>query len=1481
MAGKREEQLKEITERLEQGVKDYFIDENYAAYLNTMAKFHDYSFNNTLLIAMQKPEATLVAGYHAWQKKFKRNVKKGERGIKIIAPAPVREKEEVEKIDPVTLEPVLKANGQPETEIIETVIPRFRVTTVFDVAQTEGEPLPELEMADLTAGVENYKEFMEAITLASPVPVRFAEIEGESHGYYHQIDKEIVIKEGMSESQTMKTAIHEVAHAKLHDKELLKEQGIRKDKLTREVEAESTAYVVCQYFNLDTSDYSFPYIAGWSSDRDIRELRTSMDTIRKTAGELIETIGEHMRELQKEHLKVIRIEPDEVVLKITENKGKDDTYHIVKNKGKEELKQLLEQYQESFEPGVSVTLEEYLNVEGVDTIILYHSLGFEEHYPVTFYDVEYDYDTGIHDVMDLPAMGFAAMQIDRAEYGRTIFNDSERNLIVNYAFKLDDNRAAGQLVTDLQDALLSQDMQVAAHVKTAAQTRIDAFPDGMVGFSEMHQYGYSDDGILPVGLERAHELFEEGYEIFALYSDNTEAELDDEGELDTHDGLFGIEKSVWEKHLEKTEEMKKEIFQEIELFGVPALFSNGRIEDSALPKGVLRYDLRGADYDPGNPLTIEKNVFVNHAASVMTMAELPMPENGKLWIGDEINFTGGELTISQYLQETKYFSMEEKSGVIENAIGRANEELLLEGNTDWYALYQLKQNGASRDKLFVGMDSLRKQNQSVDGAEYNLVYSGRLSPEDSLDSIYEKFNIDRPADFFGHSLSVSDVIVTLKDGKAEAHFVDSFGFTELSDFVSQRLHEAKMVRKRESAAVTLDTSGLEVEQHEGLWHTVDVREIKDELFYLMKHNEYGDSVAAVIVNADGELVAQDLENGFDKGAMEAIKEYLEEKGIEWQMDIPEESEIKTEQKAEIIEEKHYLPVYPHTLAHAMEDGAVDEYLDSRKLNMDCKRGIEKAIADNFDGMHLKEESIKPVIEEFGQERVAFILANTIQELSYDGRFSRERKMWAESISIEENISHGMNMNQDYVLSSHPAVLDGFVGLFMEAVQKQEKQKESVVDEIGTLDEEQQAYRTEKGYFVIQTATEGYDYTLYDENYRDLDGGIYDNPEVTMEEARKDILMSENISPDSCEKISYDELMEEVEKVEQAQIQEVQQKQPEQKLTSGEKQTETALNGLCRDEIEETVLCMAQAEIDEQGLSGEIELLGARVFGSRTREGLYREDSDIDVVLSYSGNIREDAFFNALKETDFRMAGILVDINPISLEKTGTLASYLENAEKYLDSKEVEVLKTHDELKTSEPEEEVQEPEVKLSFFFAECREFPILGEFHEDITLEEAVQYYNQIPAERIHGIKSIGFKLEDGTIYDGTYDLFCGGEILYDELDLVPHYRDSQLVQKAIGDLEQMIENGKLNAKPIVRPALASETEQKKIVEEAEQEDVSAEPERETTKDKSQTSQTKKSGSRESVLKALRERQAKLKEQEKPNGHNNTKEHKKGDISL
>lgn len=242
MAGKREEQMKEITERLEQGVKDLFTSDMYTQYLRTMSRFHNYSFNNTLLIAMQKPDATLVAGFQAWQKKFERHVKRGEKGIQIIAPAPIREKQEMEKIDPETQEPVLRPDGQPETEEVEIVIPRFRVTTVFDVSQTEGKPLPEIDTPELMGSVENYDIFMGSIEAVSLVPIRFDTMDSDTKGYYHQVDKEIVIQEGMSESQTMKTAVHEVTHALLHDRELMKESGEWKSQMTREVEAESVAY---------------------------------------------------------------------------------------------------------------------------------------------------------------------------------------------------------------------------------------------------------------------------------------------------------------------------------------------------------------------------------------------------------------------------------------------------------------------------------------------------------------------------------------------------------------------------------------------------------------------------------------------------------------------------------------------------------------------------------------------------------------------------------------------------------------------------------------------------------------------------------------------------------------------------------------------------------------------------------------------------------------------------------------------------------------------------------------------------------------------------------------------------------------------------------------------------------------------------------------------------------------------------------------
>ena len=294
------ERMKEITDRLETGIQELFESERYKAYLTTMSKFHNYSFNNTLLIAMQGGQ--LVAGYNKWRDDFHRNVKKGEKAIKILAPAPFKAKKEVQKLD-AQGRPVMGKDGKPVTEVQEIQVPAFKIVSVFDVSQTEGEPLPSIGVEELTGSVERYGEFFKALEQTSPVPIGFEDIPGGSHGYYHLTEKRIAIQEGMSELQTLKTAIHEIAHSKLHaiDPEALAiEQADRPDSRTREVQAESVAYAVCQYYGLDTSDYSFGYVAGWSSGKDLKELKASLETIRATAHELITTIDGHLAQLQKE-----------------------------------------------------------------------------------------------------------------------------------------------------------------------------------------------------------------------------------------------------------------------------------------------------------------------------------------------------------------------------------------------------------------------------------------------------------------------------------------------------------------------------------------------------------------------------------------------------------------------------------------------------------------------------------------------------------------------------------------------------------------------------------------------------------------------------------------------------------------------------------------------------------------------------------------------------------------------------------------------------------------------------------------------------------------------------------------------------------------------------------------------------------------------------------------------------------------------------
>ena len=594
------------------------------------------------------------------------------------------------------------------------------------------------------------------------------------------------------------------------------------------------------------------------------------------------------------------------------------------------------------------------------------------------------------------------------------------------------------------------------------------------------------------------------------------------------------------------------------------------------------------------------------------------------------------------------------------------------------------------------------------------------------------------------------------------------------------------------------TKGFIADGHFGTWHTAEVKEISGELFYRMGHEEYGDSVASIIVNQQGELVAEDLEHGFDQGAMEAIGEYFSEKGIEM------EPEPEPEQP---FNAQYYV------IQNTDGDKAEREYQYFE--DMDAAVAVYHQIPNHMDKQLGMESSEQPT------SRMSLIeCRNGIETLT----------------DIEFNSLSGKWVREET----------------MEALQKSKKYLYNSDTEI--------AYQTGKGYFSIQTVSDGYDYTIYGKDFREIDGGVYDNPDISIGEAMEAILSDEGIPITACKVMDYVELQEKAETAAQEDLQKAKETEKGKMPTvSGMTEPEPALNGQSRAGIEETVLCYAQAQIDEMGLSEEVELLGARVYGSRSREGLYQESSDIDVVVSYSGDLKEDAFFNALHEGGLKIAGIPVDINPISTEKTGTLEEYLKSAEEYLDGKErqgltgdivkfsmdhdedllgfwdgaarietepiyqayeiignalerndtekfrahlAEVIETDDkestivrdaiglmEKLTGESYNILVEQKATITFYVAECTEFPVLGGYYERLeTLQEAMELYEKIPEGRRNGLKGIGFRLEDGSIYDGNFDLMVMGEMQTEFINEIPQYRDSPLVQKAIADMEAIL---------------------------------------------------------------------------------------------
>ena len=843
------QKVKEITDKLEAGLKELFESEKYKSYLSTMSKFHNYSFNNTLLIAMQKPEATLVAGYQAWQKNFERHVNKGEKAIRILAPAPYKIKEERDKLDPVTGEMMFDENGMPQKEETEVTIPAFRAVSVFDVSQTDGKPIPELEVNELLSTVEGYEDFVQALMNISPVPIAFEDIPGDSKGYFSTAEKRIAVQENMSESQTLKTMVHEVAHSMLHDKEVNQSMDIPvKDRNTKEVEAESVAFTVCQHFGIDTSDYSFGYIAGWSSGRNMKELKSSLDTIRKTASELITGIEGAMQELQLNREMEQEHGKESILLVHNEDFSE---YNLVSVRGMDsaELISALSTMNEEDKSNIS----SYLESKGAWTTELADEQTEEaEEYHI---DVRYNMDTDeLIDVKErveqpidtnLSVMGQAEQLINQLEAEKNIFTSEERNLIVNYAYKLDDMNKTRELAEKLayREQYAQQDVALTI---IDAKAEIDALPDPMIGLSEMREYGYQWDEMLPLTQEKALELFEHDLPVYLLHTDGAESLAESRERIEEHEGIFGVEKETWNKALKQQTKITLILMDEQE-------------REYTYPYPVVAVDIeemggdRTAVFKTSEPIS-DTDVAEIHNAFYGTDLEFEIEkELGITWV-ESINYEDGSVITPEM----------------------ARKEQLLYASTDKYGIYQLKPNPELDSLRFEGTESLKRMGITKDNFDaikpenYTLLYVGELSELQketqgaTLEAIFEKFNLDHPEDFRGHSLSVSDIVVLHQNGQNTAHFVDFFGYTEIPDFLREQTPEKEEMQ---------DTSGHNVQKTEPEIDGDEIIDLGDEteqvLAEMKKTLESEQETELAFSIADRFISIQEVEGGYDYSIMGA------------------------------------------------------------------------------------------------------------------------------------------------------------------------------------------------------------------------------------------------------------------------------------------------------------------------------------------------------------------------------------------------------------------------------------------------------------------------------------------------------------------------------------------------------------------------------------------------------------------------------------
>ena len=908
------ERMKEITDRLETGIQELFESERYKAYLTTMSKFHSYSFNNTLLIAMQGGQ--LVAGYNKWRDDFHRNVKKGEKAIKILAPAPFKAKKEVQKLD-AQGRPVMEKDGKPVTEVQEIQVPAFKIVSVFDVSQTEGEPLPSIGVEELTGSVERYGEFFKALEQTSPVPIGFEDIPGGSHGYYHLTEKRIAIQEGMSELQTLKTAIHEIAHSKLHaiDQEAPAiEQADRPDSRTREVQAESVAYAVCQHYGLDTSDYSFGYVAGWSSGKDLKELKASLETIRATAHELITAIDGHLAQLQKERQtqqeqpQAVPLEqaaeqpdPDSVFSKLSPEQQQEMTDSVKAmlqtlidadlkstgevSQGTKEAAQAqgftiagdgtLEQAEAPQEAAYRLESGEYLHIQTSET-----------GYDYTLYGPDYkELDGGQLDNPDLslaeagkeilaiherpagtiePLTGDglddfleateqanaipqpqawngidgllngkpfmpeaspadrAAALIELAEKNAPRLGSEERQLIVAYAEAVGDNDKVIGLINRLcEQGYELQKGQMDSFVKSEIESEIAvanaqrqiaqnpaAEPVVTILWSESPHL--KDGQQMPLheaeavfkelDSARRHDREQPGYT--GHWYDKTKFRIDFtmQGQPDSYEGRqdFGDGDGSLIQHIRgyheyyaQDESWKNHVLHHE---GPEAWEADKAQRDMLLhefiPYMELHCNLAAMEQEARHPLrsgetlTPEQTAYFNAVLDYVKECR-PLLNQGQYHLPEPPQLADFDQSLQDYKKQIEAELEQEAaaSGLTVEEYVASDYEAPAQPN---FSIYQVPPGPEGRDFRYRSYEDLQADGLSVDRKNYQLVYTAPLDKDTTLDEIYRRFNMEHPADYKGHSLSMGDIVVFRQDGKQTAYYVDEGAdYRQVPEFFAQ------------------------------------------------------------------------------------------------------------------------------------------------------------------------------------------------------------------------------------------------------------------------------------------------------------------------------------------------------------------------------------------------------------------------------------------------------------------------------------------------------------------------------------------------------------------------------------------------------------------------------------------------------------------------------------------------------------------------